>query len=539
MASDGSPRAALSWLAWAALAMVWFAATYFVPLFEPDEGRYAEIPREMVASGDWITPRLDGLKYFEKPPLQYWATAALYEVFGLNEWTARAWPVALSFLCLIMCVAWAQRVFGRDAALGVLVFLGTSPLFVLVGHLNVLDGGFTCWLTAAILGFTLAQLAPMSSREERNWMLLSWVAAALAVLTKGIVVGVLAGLSLAIYSIMERDGRIWRRLHVGIGLPLFLLIAAPWFVVVSLRDPEFLRFFFLHEHFARFLTTVHERTEPWWYFIPITIAAVLPWVWELKASISRGWLRRNSTSAFESLRFLSIYAAVILVFFSLSQSKLPAYVLPLVPALAIILGPHVRDRLGSWRRAGWITASLIGAIALGLSISLRDRPDIPRSWIQGWGLLATAVAVIAAAAMRHAHAGTRNAVLLTAGSMLAWQCLMVAYGGARSGRALVEQFRSQLSAETALYSVGQYRQSIPPYLGRTVTLVDYTGELQFGIQQEPHRNSLTLETFQQRWRQEHDAIAIVEPAQWESLAREGLPGHVIASDHRSVVVRRQ
>src|SRR5438067_1565059 len=243
----------LGWRAWVVLGAAWFATLEVRPLLDPDEGRYAEIPREMLASGDWITPRFDGLKYFEKPPLQYWATAAAYRAFGLEQWSSRLWSVGLAFACLPLVFTWVARLYGRDGALLALTALAVSPFFVIVGHLNLLDGGFTFWLTAAVLAFTLAQSAPPASAAERGWMLAAWGAGALAVLSKGIVVGVLAAAALILYSLSERDTHTWRRLHPGAGLALFTAIAAPWFVVVSLRNPSFPGFFFVHEHFTRFL----------------------------------------------------------------------------------------------------------------------------------------------------------------------------------------------------------------------------------------------------------------------------------------------
>ena len=167
--------------------------------------------------------------------------------------------------------------------------LAVSPYFVLVGHVNVLDQGLTFFLVAAVLAFTLAQLSAPASAQERRWMLITWAAAALAVLSKGIVVGVLAGMSLLVYSLLEKDTRIWRRLQLALGLPLFLLIAAPWFILVSVRNPSFPGFFFVHEHFARFLTTVHQRVEPWWYFLVILMVGVLPWLAPLWRALRHGW----------------------------------------------------------------------------------------------------------------------------------------------------------------------------------------------------------------------------------------------------------
>ena len=188
------------WLLWVMLALAWFATIQVRPLLDPDEGRYAEIPREMLASGDWVTPRFDGLKYFEKPPLQYWATAAVYAAFGLSEWSSRLWAFALAFACLPLTFGWVARLYGHGSALAALTALSVSPFFLVIAHLNLLDGAFTFWLSAAVFSFTLAQCAAPASASERRWMLAAWAAAALAVLSKGIVVGVLFGAALILYT---------------------------------------------------------------------------------------------------------------------------------------------------------------------------------------------------------------------------------------------------------------------------------------------------------------------------------------------------
>lgn len=547
MSSTGEPRTvfefrgrpAPAWLVWAGLALAWFWTIQLHPFHEPDEGRYAEIPREMVASGDWLTPRLDGLKYFEKPPLQYWATAVLYKGFGVSEWTARAWCFALSFLCLLLTFVWVRRMYDVRAAAAALAVLAMSPLFLVVGHINVLDGAFTFWLTGMVFAFTLAQSAAQGSRSERNWMLLTWLAAALAVLSKGIVVPVLAGLTLTIYSLVQRDVSSWRRLHMLAGLAVFLAVAAPWFVAMSLRNPEFPKFFFLHEHFARFLTNVHRRTEPWWYFLPIAAVAVLPWLTCLRAAVVDAWREPSPANGFRPLRFLLIFAAVVPAFFSLSHSKLAPYILPMLPPLAAVIGVHAAKHPVLQRRAAWIAALAVTVCAAGLVIYLQHRYDAGLGQPLAWGIAAVGITMFAALTIKKNRSLPCNALAMAVASMLAWQCLMAAYGSPRSARDLVKAVAPQVSAATALYNIGQYRQSVPPYLGRTLVLVNYKGELEFGMEQEPGRNAATLDEFKQRWAGESDAIAFFEPRAWNRLRDEGLPGRVIASDRYSIVVRRQ
>ncbi len=532
------------WLAWIVLAAAWLATSPLRPMLDPDEGRYAEIPREMLASGDWITPRFDGLKYFEKPPLQYWATAAVYSAAGLSEGSSRLWSVGLAFGCLALTFAWTRALYGSGAALTALTALAVSPYFLIVGHLNLLDAGLTFFLTAAVLAFTRAQTAAPASRAERNWMLTAWAAAALAVLSKGIVVGVLTGGALIVYTLLERDGRPWRRLHPVPGVPLFLVLAAPWFVAVSLRNPGFASFFFVHEHFTRFLTTVHQRVEPWWYFLPLLLLGVLPWIAPLARALGPAWREAPGPAAgFRPRRFLAVYAAVTLLFFSASGSKLAPYILPMFPVLAALAGAHTAEPARLAAQAARIGAGLVLAVAAGLLIySARRNSFVPHEALV-WAVAGGAVALAGAAAtLRRAWLPATGAALASAvAAMLAWQCLLCAYAvvpPARSARDLVAAARPSIGAATALYSVGQYRETVSPYLSRLLTLVDYEGELAFGLKSEPGRQDLSVEAFKARWGASHDAVAFFDPGIWDSWRRQGFPGRVIAADNYTVAVSR-
>ncbi len=532
------------WLAWLVLAAAWFATTPVRPLLDPDEGRYAEIPREMLASGDWVTPRFDGLKYFEKPPLQYWATAAVYGVAGLSEWSSRLWSVGLAFGCLALTFAWTRALFGTAAALGALTALAVSPYFLIIGHLNLLDAGFTFWLTAAVFAFTRAQTAAPASNAERNWMLLAWAAAALGVLSKGIAVGVLAGGALIVYTLIERDVRPWRRLHPAAGVPLFLALAGPWFIAVSVRNPGFASFFFVHEHFARFLTTVHQRVEPWWFFLPLLLFGVLPWIAPLTRAVAPAWGEaRAPLGVFKPRRFLLIYAAVTLVFFSASGSKLAPYILPMFPVLAALAGAAAGDPGRLAAQAARVGAGLILLLVIiGIPYSAHRNAFVPHEAL-AWMAAAILIALLPMlATLRSAQLTAPAATLAAAvGAILAWQCLLCAYAvipPARSARDLVSAARPSIDAQTALYSVGQYRETVSPYLGRTLTLVDYEGELAFGLRAEPGRGDLSVEAFRARWSASRDAVAFFDPRVWDDWRRQGFPGRVIAADNYTVAVSR-
>ena len=512
-------------------------------MLDPDEGRYAEIPREMVATGDWLTPRLDGLKYFEKPPLQYWATAVAYSVFGLSEWTSRIWTVGLAFACLPMVFAWTRRLYGGKAALAAVVTLAASPYFGVISHLNLLDAGFTFWLSGAVFAFTLAQSSEEGGPSERRWMLLAWVAAALAILSKGIVVGVLAGVSLIAYSIIERDTRPWRRLHLALGLPLFLLVGAPWFVAVSARNPDFPGFFFIHEHFARFLTTEHQRVEPWWFFLPLLLFGVLPWIFSVVGASRQAWQDRGTGGHFKPLRFLLIFAVVTLLFFSASGSKLAPYILPMFPPLAAIIGVHVGEQRVFLRRVATIGAVIVVIVACGMLVySAVHNSFVPHLAI-AWVGAAVAVMFIAIVTMRIQQGADAvlPAVAIAAAITFAWQCFLAAYVAippTRSAKELVAASQPYIHPQTALYSIGQYRETISPYLQRTLTLVQFRGELDFGLHAEPGRQEASAAVFEARWNASTDAVAFFDPKLWEQYRHKGFPGRVIAADHYTVAVSR-
>ena len=532
----------MGWLAWLALAAVWFATVQVRPLFDPDEGRYAEIPREMLVSGDWITPRLDGLEYFEKPPLQYWATAAVYRAFGVSEWTSRLWSVGLAFACLPMVFGWTRRLFGRDAGRAALLALAVSPYFAIVGHLDLLDAGFTFWLTGAVFAFALAQCAPTRSSQEFRWMMVAWGAAALAVLSKGMVVGVLAGISLAVYCLAEQDTTSWKRLHWRWGIPLFLCIAAPWFILVSVRNPDFPNFFFVHEHVTRFLTKVHQRVGPWWYFIPLVVIGALPWIGALLRACRPAWSDERFAPQFKPLKFVLIFAATTLAFFSASGSKLAPYVLPMMPPLAAMLGAIAARDSALVANAARIGAAAITLIAVGLLVySARHNGFIPRE-AEAWavaGALAGMVGVMANWERRHPL--DKGTLLATAASaILGWQFLLYGYSlipPARSARDLIETVKSTVGPDTELFSVGEYRETLSPYLGRTLTLVDFTGELEYGSQAEPGRMTASSAQFIAKWRSSRDAVAFFAPSSWASYQRNGLSGRVIAADAETIAVR--
>ena len=371
-------------------------------LAEPDETRYAEMPREMLASGDFVVPRLNGLPYFEKPPLLYWANAAAMSVLGPTPWAARL-PTRIAGLGTMILVVLAAGGFRKREGLAAGILLLAAPLGFLMTRTNLTDGLLTFFFTATLL----AARAAMARRAEgRPWLgLAAWAGAAAAggFLTKGLIALALPGLILLV--VCTATGRL-RGLFALVASPaplLFFALAAPWFVVVEGRYTGFLQFFFVHEHFQRFATDEARRTGPIWYFVPVVVLGFLPGLAFLIASFRRAWRRAD-----EGFFFLVWFAAVF-AFFSISESKLPTYIFPALPAAAILAGRVAGAASG---RRLWLAQALLAtALAAALILLPATRAFLVDSRLQG--VIAPALALLVVASWAAVlFAGTPSSLAL-------------------------------------------------------------------------------------------------------------------------------
>lgn len=534
------------WALFILFCLLWLFMLDARTLVPTDEGRYAEMGREMVASGDWITTRLNGIKYFEKPPLQTWMNAITFELFGLGDWQARLWTGLCGLLGIVLTWHAGRRVFNERVGFYAGTVLASSFLWAALGHINTLDMGLSGMMTIALCALLIAQRDTASAAERRNWMLACWAGMALAVLSKGLIGLVLPGAVLVIYSLVARDFAIWKRLHIGLGLLLFFAITTPWFVLVSLKNPEFPQFFFVHEHFQRFLTKTHHREGPWHYFIPLLILGIVPWLGVLAQSLFGG-LRDASGATFKPKRMLLIWAGFIFFFFSVSGSKLPSYILPIFPALALLVAAYweTARRMQQMIAAGLITA--MGVIGLAFVPAIAKLPkevlEIPLyEAYQPWVVAGTLIAIIGG--MLALFAAKRNqrdlsAVLLAMTGFLAGQVLMLGHnplGHYVSGLPLVPAINAELTPGTKIYALAHYDQTMPFYLRRTMTLVENPDEFEFGLKQQPQLWLPTREAFIAEWIAGPKAIAITRPDVYADLQRRGVPMRLVTQDARRVVI---
>ena len=531
-------------------SVLWLGTIGYRKLIMPDEGRYAEIPREMVASGDWLTPRLDGLKYFEKPALQYWATAAAFTLFGEHQWTARLWSALTGLLGILATWFTARRLWGGGAALGGAGVLAGSLLYGLIGHVNTLDMGVSFFLSAAVFAFVLAQHDDASPRENRNYMLAAWLAAALAMLSKGLIGLVLPGTALVAYSLWQRDFSSWRRLHLVPGLALFAVVAVPWFVAVSLANPGFAQFFFIHEHFQRFLTKEAGRYQPIWYFLPILVVGMAPW---LVALFSAPWsaLRREPLQRFQPLRFLLVWIVVVFCFFSVSDSKLASYILPLFPALVLLLGAAAAalPPAAMLRRFHLIiVTAAIGAIVAVASMFLLHTKAPEQALQHALIGLTLTMLLIAGATLfgaRALHHGRRRTAMhvLALAAIVGWQGMLISsqsYVDMASAAPVARIIKPRLRPGTEVFTVRTYLGGLPFYLGRLVTVVDqHRDDLDPGLASRPTGYIADVATFEQRWRMSNDAIAVAPANLLVQFRVQGLPFYELGRHDQNVIIGRR
>jgi 4-amino-4-deoxy-L-arabinose transferase-like glycosyltransferase len=535
-------RVALLYLTGLAL---WFALLGIRPLFNPDEGRYAEIPREMLSAGDFVLPRLDGLVYLEKPPLQYWLSAAGLAAFGVHPLSARLVPALAAVLGLLAVFTLAGTLHGPVRAHRAVLMAASMLLYVFLGQLLTLDMLLTLWLLVAIAAFCRGQT--LREREPgacRRWMLLCWVAMALGTLTKGLVGLVIPGAVLVLYTALARDTRAWRHLSLLPGLALYILLVLPWFLLVERAHPGALQFLIIHEHFQRYLTTVHERYQPWWYFLPILALGTLPWLPQALRALLTGFRATRPRGEFDGTRLVWVAVTFVVVFYSASDSKLAPYVLPCLPLLAVLAAGQDERAALNLRLASALSLALAAALALTLLI-------YPWSTVKEANLLiyrSASPALLAAAALIALGAlisRSRRLSLETAYATLAAFHFLAALslatvGAARldwkySGAALAAPIVAR-TPSTPLYAYKTFDWTLPVYTSRLLLPVAYRGELDYGLTFEPGKAIGSAGEFATRWRESRVALALVEPATLPELA--GLPYRELARTPELVLIER-
>jgi 4-amino-4-deoxy-L-arabinose transferase-like glycosyltransferase len=542
------------------LAALWLSDIGNRKLANPDEGRYSVLAMHMADSGDYVTPRLNGLKYFEKPPMQYWVTAAAFKSFGKSEWSARLYTALAGLLTVLLIAFTAGKFFGRETGLFTGLALVACPYYMALAEIVTLDMGLTFWTTLTVCAFMLSQRT-VGGREGLVWLCIAAIASAGAVLSKGLIGIVFPGAVLFLYCLFNFDWSRLLRINWWIAVPLFLLAVCPWFVLVAERNPEFMQFFFIHEHFQRFTTTQHRRVEAWWFFIPILFVGVLAWAFLLVPSLVNAWRRERAAPVhsseakpFRPLRFALIWSVFIIFFFSISGSKLPAYILPTFPFLAMLIGYYLASTAG--RKIAWYVLP-IPAIALIIAYVLHTLPakkarnafelglytEYGEIMVAAFIVFAVGTTIAVACFWRNSKVSRRWAVAaVAAASVFMVQRIDSGYetlSPLQSGYGLAQSISQKLTKETRLYSVNTYDQTLAFYLGRYSTLVDYVDEFEMGQKSETGRNIARLDDFPPAWNQPGPVIAIIPPQDVDKMRGLGLDFEVIHESPRRFAIMKR
>lgn len=535
-------------LLWALCAVLWFSSLGLREQIHPDEGRYAEISREMVVTKDFVTPRLNGLKYFEKPPLQYWITAAAFSAFGQSDFVARLWVGLCGFLSIVLVWITARRIWDTETADYSAIAAAGMFWLIALSHVVTLDMGVSFFLVTTLCGFILAHHDGATPRENRYWMWGAWAAIAGALLSKGLIGVAIPGAVLVLYSLITRQWVLWKRMQWIPGLLIFLVLGLPWHVLVAQRNPEWAQFYLIHEHFTRFLTTEHHRQGAWYYFVPILVGGLMPWTTLLPSIITEPW--RAQSKAFHPQKLLLIWSGFVFLFFSASGSKLPGYILPMFPALALLLGPLLKSMQAQALRKHVIILIVFWAIIAAATpfLAYMNSAKTPAEFnaIFAKWLFAGAAIFVAGGLFALQQLKQSNKMLamiaISLSSLLFMDVVAIGYQRSytkiSSGQDLAAALSGHITPDTRIFFVGIYDQSLPYYLQRTTTFVQYTDEFDLGEQQEPSKWIPTLAEFPAVWRAAPSAIAIVRPSLYTELQTLGLPMHLIQQDARRIVVEK-
>jgi len=491
-----------------------FAPIYFLflgnrPFATPDEARYVEIPREILATGDWVTPRLNGVKYFEKPPLLYWIEAAFQYAFGLKEWAMRLPIVLFGLTGILGTYAFGQRVFNRHTALYSAFILGSSCIYFVMSRLIILDMAVSLFVMLSLFSFYSAQ-QETETRKRRLFYALFTLFCALGVLTKGIMALAVPGVVIILWATYSRRWRAIFPAYLPSNLALFLLIAAPWHILASLKTPEFAYKYFIVEHVLRYATTIHLRNQPVWFFIPIIIGGFLPWSALFPYAFAKAFRDRYM----HINAFLLIWVAFVFIFFSLSKSKLIPYILPLFPPIALLLGNLINEWL-TIAKTEWplkLMCWLSYACGLAAWRAYRFFPELTTdkvALVPYLSALSLCFFTIACCSLPFGLSGSHFAkwekqyalpllksnlgIRLLGISLASLSILLILIPASPhiqrpSLNSLVHIALTQRKPGEQLASYMAYFQDLPVYANEIVTVVDTRGELEFGTTIEDTRS---------------------------------------------------
>lgn len=487
-------------------------------LMDPDEGRYHEIPREMVLTGDFITPHLNGMPYFEKPIFQYWFSAIAMKIFGINEFAGRLLP-ALSAIGCVGLVGWlGSMMYSRRVGLLAAGILATSCLNLVVASIDIIDMALTFFISACMVSFYAFERS-----EKKKYLLLFYAAMGFGMLTKGLIAIIFPFGIIFWYAIITKRFKLFLKLFYWPGILLFLVVAMPWYYLVCQTNPDFFHFFFIREHFLRFTTKMHDRFQPWWFFLPFIIIGTMPWFGYLISLFSKRGIIRKTTSQrnrFDMI-FLGLWFGLIFVFYSISDSKLVPYIMPCWMPLTMFIAASIKrfEEEKSWLCHTFLINSILclGFVVALVGYVFSSHYLTIDEFIAEGGLLTASLFIGTLAAIFTWHKTKRFrctvSVLCVMGFFfgLGLHDVQEQVHNNQSAYSVSQKINEINPQKDLIVNYGEYYHGIVFYTGERVALSDFKGEMEYGLSQPSGQGwYYDGEALNQLWNSDKRIIIVVK-----------------------------
>lgn len=528
LSTDNKKIAFYAWIKDIVLIAVAMSLLYSIflgwyALFTPDEGRYSEVAREMVVTGDYISPHLNGVIFLDKPILYYWLQALSIHLFGLKEWALRFWPVCLGILGTIMTYVGGRILFDRRTGILSAIILATSPMYYGGAHYANLDLEVAVLISCSLLSFIIA-LQSSSTQQRLGFLLAAYVFTGLAVLTKGLIGIAFPAIIVGSWIILLNRWKSIPKMRLFTGLVIFLCITAPWFLLVQKANPQFFHYFFVEQQFSRFIANgQYNNQSPGWFYIPIVLVGLIPWsVFFFQA------LYQHIKSIFQNYKhhanelYLVIWFIFIFTFFSIPKSKTLGYILPVFPAAALLIGSYLNRFWDSFQSKGiyygiisFIVLSEIAVICV-LTLPLLTALGLDPAFLPYIAMIGI-IFSLGMIGIMHALAKKSVRHVFIYMSAIACAFLLAIISSAnvinhKSIKPLAMQIKPILTPNDEIVTYYRYYQDLPIYLERRISIVakwhaddiplfdNWLRELWLGMPYQDTSNWLIEETeFWKRW----------------------------------------
>ncbi|MBP9726383.1 MAG: glycosyltransferase family 39 protein [Gammaproteobacteria bacterium] len=512
-------------------------------LSAPDELRYSEIPREMIVDQDYLIPKLNGVKYFEKPPLFYWMQVASIKNFGLNEWSLRLATALMGLLGVLATYLFSRRLYDRKTGWLAALILSSMTLYSAMAHVITLDMAVSVFIIISLYLFYLATRP--TTKHVRAYVWGAFIAAAAAMMTKGLIGIIFPAMIGGLWTLIFQRWRQLKYLYLISGAAIFILLAAPWHILVQLKAPEFFNFYFIEQQFLRYATENAHRYHSPLFYVPVILLGTLPWVCFLPQALHsiKKWRWKNRFQ-YENEIFFTGWSLFIILFFSTSNSKLIPYVLPALSPLAILCARYFVSLTNQTKALArsYISLSviyIIGAFVITF-LQLTHYYPLPANMTYvSIPCLIMALAGFYGAKQKTDFIKPIIAVYLAANILLISAVINTDYFDNHTVKPLVMLAKERLQPSDEVIAYHGYYQDLPFYLQHPITVNESFDELSFGAKHaNTQRWMIHEKKFKQRWFGIHTIYLFISKKNYKKfvLTYSENKGWVIAQDSKNLMV---